>query len=75
MRPMLLETVSRLPASTRGCFKVQEIPVLDGVLKLSIQCQETYLELELLGFRLSGFDYYNYLTKLHLVLISNPCYF
>lgn len=42
---------------------------------LSIQCQETYLGPEVLGFRLSVFDYYNYLTKLHLVLMSNPCYF
>lgn len=55
--------------------KIQEIPILDVVLKLSIQYQETYLELKGLVFGLSLFDYYNYLTKLHLVLISSPCSF
>lgn len=55
--------------------KIQEIPVLDVVLKLSTQYEETNLELEVLGFRLSVFDCYNYVTKLQLVLIISPCYF
>lgn len=31
--------------------KIQEIPVLDVVLKLSIQCEETYLEPEVADFQ------------------------
>lgn len=54
--------------------EVQEIPVLDVVLKLSIQSQETYLELEVLGFGLPVFDCYNCLTKLQLASISSPRY-
>lgn len=56
MRPMLLETVEKATCKDKGLLcKIQEIPILDVVLKLIVQCQETYLELEGLGFRFSLF--------------------